>query len=337
MWSLKNETPYKAERGWYRDINGAEVWVVAIKATYEIQSDGSVIPGIPLPINTGAVMYPDSDEMLYDTDMGPEKMATDILLNGHAWSPMNKKVSHLIVGMKVGNICRLARVNGQRVWNGKEYSAPARFSKMPLRYANMVKKSSHQHDICNPQGIDADQMIGGNKTRLPEIEFLSDAGYPGFGAVPRNWPGRACYAGTYDQDWEERRSPLLPKDLDPGFWQCAPPCQYAAGQLRGNEIVTLANLTSPDFSVSRVISFAIPKISLHFSTRFTDGSTLIHRAKMHTVIIEPDYPRLSVVWHSALPCHRLVNMLDTTTVTEKIQLNPRPHLLPTDFKEWEQL
>lgn len=58
---------------------------------------------------------------------------------------------------------------------------------------------------------------------------------------------------------------------------------------------------------------------------------------MHTVIIEPDHPRLSVVWHSELPCHRLVNMLDVTTVTEKKRLTVRPPVLPTEFKEWECL
>ena len=79
----------------------------------------------------------------------------------------------------------------------------------------------------------------------------------------------------------------------------------------------MANLTPPSFSKSNIISFAIPKISLNFRTEFTDDSVSVHRAKLHTVIIEPDYPRLSVVWHTTLPCHRKVNMLDVTTITEK--------------------
>lgn len=337
MWSLKNETSYSAERGWYRDINGAETWVVAVKATYSIQANGSVIQTMSLPINTGAVMYPDSDEMLYDTDIGPEKKATDILLNGHAWSPTNKEVPHLFIGMKVAGICRLARVSGQRIWNGLEYSAPAGFTKMPLRYANMASSAAGHSEICNPLGAISNPQPAENNAHLPEIEFLTERGYPGFGAVPRSWPARLCYAGTYNQSWKNSRAPLLPEDFNSNFWQSAPPPQYAAGQLRGGEVITLANLTAPNFSASRVVSFAIPKISLHLSTRFTDGSIKLHQAKMHTVIIEPDYPRLSVVWHSALPCHRLVNMLVDTTITEKKQLNVQQSVLPTDFKEWERL
>lgn len=337
MWSLNNKTSYSAERGWFRDINGAEVWVVAVKATYAIQPDGAVTQIPSLPVNSGAVMHPDSDELLYDTDLGPEKQATDIILNGHAWSSVDKGVSSLFVGMKVAGICRLAKVSGRRIWNGRDYSAPEPFTKTPLRYGRMATAAEPLGYPCNPLGVSTNPNPETDTSSLPEIEFISDDGYPGFGGVPRHWPGRAMYSGTYNRNWQDNRSPLLPEDFDPTFWQCAPPAQYAAGQLRGNEIVTLANLTPPEFSASRVISFAIPKLSLNFRTRFTDGSILTHRAKMHTVIIEPDHPRLSVVWHSELPCHRLVNMLDVTTVTEKKRLTVRPPVLPTEFKEWECL
>lgn len=331
MWNLKNETPYSAERGWFRDINGAEVWVVVVKATYAIASDGSTTPLPPMSVNSGAVMHQDCNELLYDTDLGPGKNATDILLCGNAWAPTDKPVSSLFVGMKVADICRMARVSGRRVWNGQEYSMPEKFTKIPLRYERMERTAN------NPLGRAIEQAPVENISCLPEIEFLSDASYPGFGAVPRHWSGRLAYAGTYDQHWKDTRSPLLPENFDPRFWQCSPPPQYAAGELRGSEVITLANMTPPGFSSSRILSFAIPKVALNFSTHFTDGSIKMHRAKMHTVIIEPDFPRLSVVWHSALPCHRQVNMLDITTVTEKKRLMLHQPVLPTDFKEWERL
>jgi hypothetical protein len=337
MWSLKNETPYSAERGWYRDVNGAEVWVVAIKATYDILADGSTQLTSPLPVNNGIVMFPDSEEILYETDLGPGKESTDIILNGHAWAPNNNPVNRLFIGMKLSGICRLARISGQRIWNGDSYDATSKFLKIPLGYSYMPQGPFSGEGIYNPLGIAVDENPEKGQSRLPQIEFLSDSGYPGFGAVPRQWPGRVCHAGTYDKYWQETRSPLTPEDFDPHFWQIAPPPQYAAGQLRGNEIVTLANLTPPSFSSSNILSFAIPKISFSFRTQFIDGSVSMHRAKIHTVIIEPDYPRLSVVWHTALPCHRKVNMLDVTTITEKKRLNVHPPVLPTRFTEWEKL
>lgn len=337
MWSLKNDTPYSAERGWYRDINGAEVWTVAVKATYDIRADGSTILSSSLPVNSGVVMFPNSDEILYETDLGPGKNATDILLIGHAWAPYNTPVSRVYIGMKVAGICRLAKVSGLRVWNGDTYDTATKFLRIPLRYPFMVREALPPAGVCNPLGIAFDEDPVKGKSRLPQIEFLSDSGYPGFGVVPRQWQERLRHAGVYDQRWQETRSPLLPEDFDSCFWQIAPPPQYAAGQLRGNEVVTLANLTPPSFSASNILSFAIPKISFSFRTQFTDGSISMHRAKLHTVIIEPDYPRLSVVWHTTLPCHRKVNMLDVTTITEKKRLNLCPPVLPTQFKEWEQL
>ena len=337
MWNLKNDTPYRAERGWYRDVNGAEVWTVAVKATYDIRTDGSTLLSSSLPVNSGVTMFSNSDEMLYETDLGPEKNATDILLLGHAWAPNNTPVSTVFIGMKVAGICRLAKVSGVRVWDGATYHTPTKFLRTPLRYPFMACGCLPDADVCNPLGVAVDETPVKGKSQLPQIEFLSDSGYPGFGVVPRHWPERLRHAGVYDQRWQETRSPLLPEDFDSRFWQIAPPPQYAAGQLRGNEVVTLANLTPPSFSKSNIISFAIPKISLNFRTEFTDDSVSVHRAKLHTVIIEPDYPRLSVVWHTTLPCHRKVNMLDVTTITEKKRLHPRPPVLQAQFKEWEQL
>ena len=68
----------------------------------------------------------------------------------------------------------------------------------------------------------------------------------------------------------------------------------------------------------------LPKVFLGFETRFYDGSREIHKErKLHTVILEPDYPRVSLVWHSALPCHFKVQKLERTIVTLKTQPEQR--------------
>lgn len=337
MWSLNNQTPYAAERGWIRDSNGAEVWIVAVKATWDILPDGTtVLSAQQQAVNSGPVMRPDDDELLYDTDLGPEKQATDVILHGHAWAPAGKPVTSLAVGCKVGNICRLARVYGDRLRDGKHYTPPVAFEKLPLNYSKMAAGSPVTEGYFNPPGIVTDPKVA--PECLPNIEFIGGEDDDiGFGAVPRHWPARLRYAGTYDQRWLDTKAPLLPDDVDPRFWQSAPASQYAGGQLRGGEIVTLANMTPPAFSNSRILSFAIPKISLNLKTRFFDGSSQSHRARLHTVIIEPDFPRIMAVWHSALPCHRLVNQLDSTVITEKKRLMLRLSPLPTQFAEWEEL
>jgi hypothetical protein len=42
MWMLDNQTPYGAERNWIRDKNGAHLWIVAVKATFDIGPGGAL-------------------------------------------------------------------------------------------------------------------------------------------------------------------------------------------------------------------------------------------------------------------------------------------------------
>jgi hypothetical protein len=62
----------------------------------------------------------------------------------------------------------------------------------------------------------------------------------------------------------------------------------------------------------------LPRVYLGFETRFHGGGSEIHKhRKLHTIILEPDHPRVSLVWHSALPCHSRVQKLDRTIVRIK--------------------
>ena len=64
------------------------------------------------------------------------------------------------------------------------------------------------------------------------------------------------------------------------------------------------------------------KVRLGFETRFYDGSREVHRNRnLHTIILEPDFPRVSLVWHTALPCHFKVQKLERTIVTSKQDLS----------------
>ncbi|RUY75971.1 DUF2169 domain-containing protein, partial [Mesorhizobium sp. M7A.F.Ca.CA.001.09.2.1] len=40
MWNLWNETPFAAQEAWTRDEHGHEWWLIAIKASFELDLDG---------------------------------------------------------------------------------------------------------------------------------------------------------------------------------------------------------------------------------------------------------------------------------------------------------
>src|SRR5262249_20680950 len=134
---LENRTPFAAERAWVRDRDGTEIWLVAVKASFEIQPDASLKvaakqpPALLAPLHRGD---PARSSLLLDGDLPRTKVATDIVLHGQAQAREGRAVTELDVGLAVGGQCKMLRVIGDRVWKGQRISAPEPFVAMPLVY-----------------------------------------------------------------------------------------------------------------------------------------------------------------------------------------------------------
>jgi len=89
------------------------------------------------------------------------------------------------------------------------------------------------------------------------------------------------------------------------------------GYLKGGEEIVLLNLTPPGFAAKGRVGLRLPKITLAFQTHFFNGEMMRSRAVIHTLILEPDEARISLVYHMTLPCHALVNQLDRTLILQK--------------------
>lgn len=336
MWQVDNRTPFAAERGWVRDRDGAEIWLVAVKATFDIRPDGSTeVSKEQPPVLRVAEHHGESGKssIKYEADLVLTKKTTDVVVVGHACAPEGAAVTHTDVGFKIGPIQKLLRVFGDRTWGSFAASAPQHFEKMPLVYERAfggvdAKSSTPEKDWewRNPVGTGyATSSRNAAGLKLPNVEdpkkliaSWDDRPPPaGFGAIECHWQPRAGYAGTYDDHWMKTRQPLLAEDLDDRYFQCAPVDQQAPEFLRGGEPVILHNL----HPLGR-IQFTLPKLYLGFETRFYDGSRELHRnRRLHTVILEPDFPRVSLVWHSALPCHFKVQKLERTVITLKTDVS----------------
>lgn len=336
MWVVNNQTPFAAERCWVRDKRGAEVWLVAVKGTFNIMPDGTLmiaeeqLPVIMAPEFSGD---PLSSSLKNDTDLPHLKLATDVLVEGHAYAPEGKPVKNVLVGLRVGKLKKILSVTGDRYWKpsatGAKPSTPKPFTKMPITYerayGGMDKTSDspeeHEWDVRNPAGcgfnIKPEHIYG---RPVPNIEYpnnkISSAmrkGTPaGFGPVAGHWSPRRELAGTYDEQWEKNRQPLLPEDFNELYYQSAPEDQQVSGYLKGGETIDLANLT-----LDGRLSFKLPRFSFSFTTYFDDGSSESHRAVLHTVQIKSDLPQVVLIWHTHLECHQKVLKLNRTTVRLK--------------------
>lgn len=336
MWALNNQTPFAAERSWVRDKNGAEVWLVVVKGTFDILPNGETVPAeqqeevVIAPEFSGD---PQSSSLLNDTDLPHKKLATDVLIQGHAFAPEGKPVTQLSVGLKVANIQKILQITGDRYWQkgigGISMSEPQPFVKMPLTYERAFggmdltdeDETKHDWDVRNPAGcgfsIEAEHLIG---KLAPNIEkpdeimshWKQRPEPAGFGSIAGHWSPRVKLAGTYDENWEKTRQPLLAEDFEEQYYQCAQQDQQVPGFLKGGELVHVINMTQ-----NGKLQFKLPRIFLGFTTNYFDGTKEVHRAELHTVILKPDLQKVIMVWHTHLPCHYKVLKLNNTTIRLK--------------------
>jgi hypothetical protein len=307
MWQVDNRTPFAAERGWVRDSQGEEVWLVAVKCTFDIRPDGSTEiseeqpPVLRVPAWAGE---PGDSSLRYESDLVLTKRTTDVIVIGQAYAPGGQPVTELDVGFKVGLVQKVLRVFGDRTWTAQGSSSPLPFVTMPIVYerafGGVDRASDHPErdwDWRNPVGTgfavarDHVSDVGLPNIELPRelVRSWRDRPRPaGFGPIASHWQPRIAFAGTYDENWMKERQPLPPVDFDDRFFQCAPQDQQAPAFLRGGEPIVLYHLTP-----SGDLRSTLPRVDLRFETWLYKRERRLHPPpSLHSVILEPDVPRV---------------------------------------------
>jgi hypothetical protein len=328
MWILSNETPFAAKEGWTRDERGHEVWLVAIKASFEIDPAGKQrLLKDQTPVNMAPVFGSDPNELLDETDFNLEKKHTDILIEGHVHAPGGRPAVESVARIKVGDLDKTVNVVGDRVFMpgpvSVRMSRPEPFTKMPIGWRRTyggsdLEASKPDWDQRNPVGTgfaaDPQRLVGktGPNFEYPDAPYRDHrSGKPaGFGPVARHWQPRMRYAGTYGQEWEKTRDPLLPRDFSRMYYQCAPEDQQTKTPLLGYEDVRLGNFTADGF-----LQFLLPRLNFNIITEFYNRPDRRHdAATIHTLRIKPDLRQFSITWMSVLPVPYDEERLKRTTV-----------------------
>lgn len=327
MWRVKNDTPYASGRIWGRDKDGVHEWIVVVKGTFDIHPGGKLVRAEKQvePLLVPECHGEDGKSSLrYEADLLGPKPTTDILLNGTAYAPKGRPATEFLVSLRVADVHKRIKVVGDRCWKsglfGNVPSAAQPVVQVPIVY----ERSYGGFDQSNPdptkQRIDARNPVGCGlvtETGLPVPNFeypgqrIDKAGPAAFGPLASYWSPRREWQGTYDDAWREGRYPLPPADWHPRSLLCAPADQQPARHLRGGEPVELENLTRDG-----TLSFQLPKLYFGFRTTI-NGRIEEHNGRLATVIIEPDLPRVILVWQSVLAVRNEVDYLDETVITEK--------------------
>ena len=341
MWSIANTTPYVVGAEILRDRQGAETLVLVVKATFLVSVNGECAIA-PDQVDIARVPQfsrePGQSSLVTDTEFVPAKPRTDVLLLGHAFAPRGTRVVSVDVALQVGELRNEFRVWGDRQWRrgSLRWSAtePTPFERMPIVYERAYGGTHGKPDAngvlrCDPRnpvgrGFDTEARADGDL--LPNIEYVNETRRPaGFGPIARHWEPRVKFAGTYDDDWRRHRHPLVPTDFDDLFYQTAPLEQQSAVPLTGGEPVILRNLTP-----SGLLQFKLPRIPLLAHVDLGDD-VAAQRPKLHTVLIEPDVPRVVMTWSSALRCQGRALKIGDIHVRQKpmTPLGTRPGQMST--------
>jgi hypothetical protein len=322
VWALANRTPYAAARNWTRDEHGVHWWLVAVRATFTISTDGrlALLDEQPPPVLTPEHYgEPGKSSLRYDSDLLARKPSTDVLVLGTAYAPGGQPADSVPVLLRIASIDKTLVVHGERAYRAGlpalGTTAPRPFSTTPIRYELAFGGPDDERNPIGRGYVRHNASLG--NTLAHQIEYPrgnpAKVGPAGFGPIDPSWLPRRALAGTYDAAWARHKKPLLPDDYQATFAMSAPADQQTQQPLRGGERLALVNLSSEG---SLLVD--VPHIRLELHSRFGRTNRPHDPPLLSTLLVEPDERRLSVVWQSALRVAAPeADYLDETTIIER--------------------
>jgi hypothetical protein len=269
----------------------------------------------------------------YEADTSWPKPATDVVLVGHAHAPSGG-ATRVDVALQAGPVRKVVAVFGDRRWHlgagGWRISAPLPFERIPLVYERAFGGQDDSPADPGRRGWEPRNPAGTGFVAMEDVRRLEGLALPnledpdalisswkdrprpaGFGFLGRGWQPRLGFTGTYDQQWQDNRAPLLPTDFDPRFWNAAHPDLVVAGRLRGGEPVAVLNA-----SPRGRLGFVLPRRAFEVHAE-VKGRRQSAEPLLDTVWIDADRQLVVLVWRAALRCPRSFLQIDTVLVKER--------------------
>ncbi len=313
MTVLTNRTPFAVATGFGRDMDGRPALFVSVKATFTWDRGGRVAAAPPVPVLTHDEVMGEGPAaaILRAAEVGPRKPKVDVLLAGALVMPV--EIEEIDVALEVGQrLKKVVRVIGPRRWipgivRDRVPSKPRPFTRAPIDWRHSFgganTEDARLHESRNPAGCGlARGLADYDSVAVPLFEdpsapissWKSRPTPKGFGPVAPHWPPRAGRAGSYGGAWRTERAPLPPADLDPQFFNVAPDDQQLPSYVPGEE-VRLRYMT-----VNGRDRFLLPDLDVPIVVA-TAEILFDARARVDTIIIEPDELRFSVVARATCP------------------------------------
>lgn len=304
--SLVNATYFSVLDVPYVDPKGQRVVIAIVKATFELDRAGALVPAAePSPVRVDDVLWDEqrpNGSVRYPTDIGCAKRGADVVVVGSAVSP--KPVTRMDVTVRIGAHEAPIVVHGDRVFykgaGGVIIGPAGRFETMPVVYERAsggMAPDFRLADERNPSGVGVahrvDDLVGQPAPQIehpkrPHTRAGQDHPPVGYGATRPHWLPRRTFAGTFDEVWQRTRMPLLPLDYDARFENVAhPSLQLEAALAPGTPIAVLG------MSEATAFRCEVPDLRLVVHG-LRNGEKATLRPLADTLVIEPARARIEL-------------------------------------------
>lgn len=316
MLQLNNNTPFAADIALFPNEQGIETLYTIVKGTFIFFPKLSLAPEQPGPQKKDEYSgEPGRSSLITASDYHTGKAGTDIVMTGSAFAGDGREVHQLDVLLQVGDMHKVVRVFGDRMWERGRMTQAQRFSAMPLTYEHafggtlLLDGKLHQQEVRNPVGLG----FAGDLTELdvetwplPNLEsptqpidrFAARPDPACFAPIAPHWHPRATFAGTYDEHWQRNCAPYLPDDFKPRFNNSAPDDQIYDGFLQGGEPVFINGMHPIG-----ELNFKLPQVNLINRIQIQERE-VVAPFQLETVYLQPNQLKVNMVWRSAVVCDK---------------------------------
>lgn len=312
-----NLTPYAAQAIPMREPDGRQVVVAIVKATFDvIDGERLALADEPRGLRMNDEPWDIDSEwssLRYPSDLCPRKLNSDVVVVADAVAEPGATVVDVAVRIRKRTVA--LRVHGPRVYyegpRGIMVGPAAKFERQPIVYEAAYGGATADYALVerrNPAGrgvakTPAD-LLG---KAAPQIEHpahpIADASPPpdpvGFGAIPSHWQPRSDFAGTFDEQWQAERMPLMPTDFDWRSNNVAHPALVLDAPIAAGDPIATVGLVPGGATL-----FEVPELQLQVDAKYDDGKHLSLRPVIDTVLYDVSLGCLELVARHAFALGR---------------------------------
>ncbi|WP_047046467.1 DUF2169 family type VI secretion system accessory protein [Vibrio mexicanus] len=321
LWSVKPHEKLSTKGRLSRDLEGEAVWLITGKQGWKWSGEKwNKLDDVEIFEAPQYMGEPGISALKYEDDFAFCKKNTDVVVVGRARSYAKKPVDTMECRLLVDeHVDKTIKIVGQRHWvphaGSITVSTSQKFIERETDYSHAL---GGEHYNRAGGGV-ATSLKGYQERPVPSV-FYPDENWQlntnkvrvaGFGPLPAFFEERTQFLGTYDEDWQENRRPLLPKDFDMRFYQCAPSDQQCKGFLLGGERLMLSG-----FSHDEVLDFRIPSQAFSAIAQI-DGVDHLSDMPLHTVFIDADEAVITLTYTGSVVCKGKEHLLANTKIVER--------------------